>query len=84
MRKLDEKMLAEIAKLRALGFSQQEIANRLGVSQTTVAYHLKKLRELSNEKGEDEAFNAIIAALFGVGAGVLLGYILSQILKRND
>ena len=83
MKKLDERMLAEIAKLRALGFSQQEIGERWGVSQTTVAYHLRKLRELANEKGEDEGFSIIIAALMSAGAGALLGYLLSQMLKKK-
>ena len=84
MKKLDDHMLAEIAKLRALGFSQKEIAERLGVSQTTVAYHLKKLKDMAQKRGEDETFSIIIAALIGLGSGALLGYLLSQLLSKKE
>ena len=83
MKKIDEKKIAEIARLRALGYSQEEIAKKLGISQTTVAYHLKKLRELAEEKGEDEVFNMIVAALLGISAGMALGYLIAQLQEKK-
>ena len=83
MDRIDEKKIAQIAKLRALGYSQKEIADKLGISQTAVAYHLKKLKELSEKKGNDEAFNIILAALFGIGAGMVIEYLISQLQKKD-
>ena len=44
---LDPSELAKLLKLRAVGWSQQEIADAIGTSQQVVAYHLKKLKEES-------------------------------------
>ena len=83
MKKIDETKIAEIARLRALGYSQGEIAKKLGISQTSVAYHLKKLKELAEDKGEDEVFKIIIAALLGISAGMALEYILSLLQQKK-
>ena len=80
MKKLDAQMVAEIAKLRALGFSQKEIADRFGVTQTTVSYHFKRLRELALKEGEDNVFRTIVASLVGLESGALLAYLLSQLM----
>ena len=42
---LDPSQLARLLKLRAVGWSQKDIAGMLGVAQQVVADHLKKLRE---------------------------------------
>ena len=39
------KQIAELLKLRALGFNQEEIAQALETSQQVIAYQLKKLKE---------------------------------------
>ena len=39
------KRLVEIQNLRAHGFSQQEIADQLGITRQVVTYHLKKLKQ---------------------------------------
>ena len=83
MNRIDEEKIAQIAKLRALGYSQKEIADKLGISQTAVAYHLKKLKELAEEKGSDEIFNNILAILFGIGAGMVIEYLISQLQKKE-
>ena len=41
---LSPKQVAELLKLRALGWSQKEIAEHLGTSQQVIGYHLKKLK----------------------------------------
>jgi len=42
---LDAKQLADLLKLRAIGWSQKDIAEAIGISQQVVAYQLKKLRD---------------------------------------
>jgi len=53
---LDAKQLADLLKLRAIGWSQKDIAEAIGISQQVVAYQLKKLREASLKKGVDDVF----------------------------
>lgn len=68
---LDPNQIAELLKMRALGFSQAEIAKALDTSQQVIAYQLKKLKEQATEKGTDEAFNAaLIGGLAGAAAGI--------------
>jgi len=68
---LTPKMIAELLKLRALGWSQAEIAEKLETSQQVIGYHLKKLKKQSKEKGTDEVFNAaLIGGLAGAAAGI--------------
>ena len=75
--RLSESDRWKIAKLRALGYRQDEIAEELGVAQTTVAYQLKKLREEAEKKGPDN----VLAAL-AIGAGALVAAaLLSNYLK---
>ena len=50
---LDAKQLADLLKLRAIGWSQKDIAEAIGISQQVVAYQLKKLKEASLKKGDE-------------------------------
>ena len=80
---LTPEQVANMLKLRALGWSQAEIAEQLNVSQQTVAYNLKKLKEQSKRLGPDEVFNkAILAGLAGAAAGVGLVALL-ELLKNS-
>jgi len=80
---LDPSQLARLLKLRAVGWSQKDIANMLGVSQQVVAYHLKKLREESKKKDPDEVFNSAILGGLAIGAGVgAAAMMLAQLLKK--
>ena len=57
--------------MRALGFSQAEIADALNTSQQVIAYQLKKLKYQAKSKGTDEVFNAaLIGGLAGAAAGI--------------
>ena len=68
---LDPKQLAELLKLRALGFSQAEIAAALDTSQQVIGYQLKKLKDKAKKQGTDEVFNAaLIGGLAGAAAGI--------------
>ena len=68
---LDPNQIAELLKMRALGFSQAEIAKALDTSQQVIAYQLKKLKEQATKEGTDEVFNAtLIGGLAGAAAGI--------------
>ena len=81
---LTPEQVANLLKLRALGWSQTEIAEQLNVSQQTIAYNLKKLKEQSKKLGTDEVFNkAMLAGLAGAAAGVGLVALL-ELIKNNE
>ena len=80
---LTPKQIAILVKLRALGWSQSEIAEKLDTSQQVVGYQLKKLKDQSMKKGTDEVFNA---ALIGglAGAATSIGLVaLLEYLKNS-
>jgi DNA-binding CsgD family transcriptional regulator len=80
---LGPKEIAELLKMRALGFSQAEIADKLKTTQQNIAYHLKKLREKAEKNGTDEAFNAaLIGGLVGATAGIAT-FALLELLKNQ-
>jgi transcriptional regulator with XRE-family HTH domain len=56
--------LATMAKMRALGYSQREIAEEIGVSQPSVAYQLRKLKRKSAEGSKDELLAKILLGGF--------------------
>jgi len=79
---LDPKQIAELLKMRALGFSQAEIAKALDTSQQVIAYQLKKLKEKAKATNTDEVFNAaLIGGLAGATAGIATFAIL-ELLKN--
>ena len=80
---LTPNQIAELLKLRALGWSQAEIAERLGTSQQVVGYQLKKLKEKSMKLGTDQVFNAaLIGGLAGAAAGISIATILKLLEDR--
>jgi len=56
--------LATIAKMRALGYSQREIAEEIGVSQPSVAYQLRKLKRMSQKGSKDEVLSKVFLGGF--------------------
>jgi len=80
---LTPNQIAQLLKLRALGWSQSEIAEKLNTSQQVIGYQLKKLKEQSKKKGTDEVFNAaLIGGLAGAAAGI--GIVALLELLNND
>ena len=66
---------AQIVMLRGLGYTQKEISQKLGVSQSTVSYTLADVREKAGEEGDEAAYTAIMASGYGpviVKAGQML------------
>ena len=81
---LNSKQIAELLKMRALGFNQAEIAEALNTSQQVIAYQLKKLKDQAKKKGTDEVFNsALIGGLTGAAAGIGIYAILEILNKQN-
>ena len=56
--------LATIAKMRALGYSQREIAEEIGVSQPSVAYQLRKLKQRVKARSRDEVLSKVLLGGF--------------------
>jgi DNA-binding NarL/FixJ family response regulator len=82
---LTPKQVAILLKLRALGWSQSEIAETLNVSQQTIAYNLKKLKEKSKKLGTDEVFNtALIGGLAGAAAGIGVVALLEFLRQQQE
>ncbi len=80
---LDAQQIAELLKLRALGWSQAEIADKLKTSQQVIGYHLKKLKDQSKKKGTDEVFNAaLMGGIAGAAGGFALAMLLQELMKK--
>lgn len=54
---------SSIAMLLAVGYTNKEIGVKLGLSASTVGYHVKKLRDMAADLGNDE--NAFYSVVFG-------------------
>ena len=81
---LGPQQIASILKLRGLGWTQKEIADTIGASQQVVAYHLKKLREESKEKGADDVCSAALLGGMALGAGIgALALLIDQLAKKE-
>jgi len=81
---LGPQQIASILKLRGLGWTQKDIADTIGASQQVVAYHLKKLREESKEKGADDVFSAALLGGMALGAGIgALALLIDQLSKKE-
>lgn len=78
-RRLTNKDIAEIVKMRGLGYSQAEIAQQLGVSQSAVQYQLARINERAQREGNDDVFLALlVGAGLGIGAGLLFAKLLEN------
>ena len=53
-------MRVKIFRLRGLGYSQAEIANRISVSQQTVSYYLRLMKSKSDLIGPDKYFRSLL------------------------
>ena len=73
--------LATIAKMRALGYSQREIAEEIGMSQPSVAYQLRKLKQRVKDHSRDEVLSKV---LLGGFIDSLSGSVLARFLQFSD
>ena len=80
---VDPETLSRIAKLRAVGYSNKEIADELGLHPSTVSYQIQKMKSVARNEGVDDAFNQfLLGAAVGAGA-VALGLLLAELLKKK-
>lgn len=83
-RRLNEQDIAEIIKLRGLGYNQTEIAEQLSVSQSAIQYQLNKVNERARRDGNDDTFLAVLLGS-GKGLGEVLnaGLLLTRLLGNK-
>lgn len=71
----------QIMKLRALGYSQAEIAEQLGITQSAISQRLTNIRQKARTmQNDDKAFWYL---LFGIGGAILLGKLLEELGNEN-
>ena len=75
---LNQYEIRQIIQMRGLGYTQQEIADQLGVSRKTVENHLRRLREQAEEAQEDNLDDLFWGIVFGAGALALLSILLGN------
>jgi len=78
---MEPEKIATIAKMRALGYNQREIAEEIGVSQPSVAYQLRKLKRMSVGSSKDEVLSRV---LLGGFLDSLSGSALMKFLQFSD
>ena len=78
---MEPEKIATMAKMRALGYSQREIAEEIGVSQPSVAYQLRKLKRMSVGSSKDEVLSRV---LLGGFLDSLSGSALMKFLQFSD
>jgi len=66
----------QIMKLRALGYSQEEIAERLNITQSAVSQRIGTIRRRAERIGNDD--NAFWQSLLGLGAIYVLLRLLDE------
>jgi transcriptional regulator len=76
--------VAKIVKYRALGWSQQEIADEVGLSRQAVAYQLKSLKIKSKQMNTDDLLmGTLIGGMAGFAGGIILAQVLEQLDKKK-
>ena len=78
---MEAEKIATIAKMRALGYNQREIADEIGVSQPSVAYQLRKLKQKSEVGSKDEVLSKVLLSGF---LDSLSGSALMKFLQFSD
>lgn len=75
---LNKYEIRQIIQMRGLGYTQQEIADQLGVSRKTVENHLRRLREQAKETEADNLDDLFWGIVVGAGALALLSILLGN------
>ena len=78
---MEPEKIDTIAKMRALGYNQREIAEEIGVSQPSVAYQLRKLKRMYVGSSKDEVLSRV---LLGGFLDSLSGSALMKFLQFSD
>ncbi len=62
VKKLDVTARARIAVMRAVGYTNREIAQELGVSEANITYYVKNLRKRASETSPELALAEVLIA----------------------
>jgi predicted transcriptional regulator len=68
---------AKIMKMRAIGYSQKEIANTLNITQSAVSQRISNIRRKAQSSGSDD--DTFWKLLLGAGAALLFLKILDEL-----
>jgi len=78
-KRLSRRDISTMVKLRGLGYSQKEIAERLGVTQSAVQYQLKKLHNRARKENNDEVFmEVLLSGNLNLAAGVIFSRMMES------
>ena len=72
-----------IFKLRGLGWSQQEIADEIGLSRQAVAYQLNRLKRMSLKEGAEAALKAALLGGVAIAGSVALALLIDELGKNR-
>ncbi|MBD3261899.1 MAG: hypothetical protein GF334_09585 [Candidatus Altiarchaeales archaeon] len=56
---VSERLLADVIVLRGLGYTQKEVAGKLGLTQNQVSYYLSEVNQKARERGDYATFLSI-------------------------
>jgi len=80
MSKVTRETLLAMLVMRAMGFHQEEIAKRFGISQNTVKYYFHKMRKRVEEEGLPLVFYSVVLGPLDVP--IITASTLEQVLRR--
>jgi len=71
-KRLTQEDIAQIMKLRALGYNTKEISQRINCTRSTISYHLKRIHDRAENGEEEDLFWSFVASVTGFGFTNLL------------
>jgi len=74
-----KEQIALIVQLRGTGHSLEEIAKVVGLSKSSVAYQLQKLKKKAAKSSNSDVFSAALVGAVGAVGGIALALLLQQI-----
>jgi len=77
-----KEQIAKIVQLRGTGHSLEEISAIVGLSKSSVAYQLQKLKKKSAKTKNSEVFTAALIGAAGAAGGIALALLLDQLNKE--
>ena len=76
-----KEQIAKIVQMRGTGHSLEEIAAIVGLSKSSVAYQLQKLKKESAKSKTSDVFTAALIGAVGAAGGIALALLLEQMRK---
>ena len=74
-----KEQIALIVQLRGTGHSLEEIAKVVGLSKSSVAYQLQKLKKKAAKSSNSDVFSAALVGAVGAVGGIALALRLQQL-----